>query len=206
MCIALKHHEPAEAAPCYSEKVIHPPKIKGAACIAALLAVAISACHKEEQAVAGVARDAARAEQQAQANASERDDQRAVLARIPLPTKSLYMNVHDPSQWENPFIAADADYLDLRVTMADANPSTATEGTLLRPKAARQQEMQIRPADLAKAIVALPSRAWPYGRVVAVAESPEADRRKRPAVRRNVEAAIQKLNDLGVVVEEWPGR
>lgn len=192
--------------PCYPETVIHPPKIKGAACMAALLAIAISACHKEEQAVAGVARNAARAEKQAQANATESDSERAALAKIPLPTKSLYINIHDPSQWENPFIAADAEYLDLHVMMQDANPSTATEGTLLRLKAARQQEMQIRPSDLAKAISALPARAWPYGRVVAVAESPEADRKQRPAVRRNVEAAIQKLNDLGVVVEEWPGR
>lgn len=192
--------------PCYPETVIHPPKIKGAACMAAFLAIAISACHKEEQAVAGVARNAARAEKQAQANATESDSERAALAKIPLPTKSLYINIHDPSQWENPFIAADAEYLDLHVMMQDANPSTATEGTLLRLKAARQQEMQIRPSDLAKAISALPARAWPYGRVVAVAESPEADRKQRPAVRRNVEAAIQKLNDLGVVVEEWPGR
>jgi hypothetical protein len=174
--------------------------------MAALLAIAISACHKEEQAVEGVARNAARAEQQAQANATERDSQRAALAKIPLPTKSLYINIRDPSQWENPFIAADADYLDLRVTMQDANPSTATEGTFLRPKAARQQELRIRISDLATAVVALPARAWPYGRVVAVAESPEATRKQRPAVRRNVEAAILKLNDLGVVVEEWPGR
>ena len=44
------------------------------------------------------------------------------------------------------------------------------------------------------------------GRIVAIAESPLADRKKRAAVRRNVETAIQKLNDLGVVVDEWPTR
>lgn len=171
-----------------------------------LLALTLSACHKEEQVVEGVARNAARAQEQAQANATERDAERTALSAIPLPTKSLYINIHDPSQWKNPFISADADYLDLHVIMQDANPSTATEGTFIRPEAARRQEMQIRPADLAKAISALPPRAWPYGRVVAVAESPEADRKKRPAVRRNVQAVIQKLNDLGIVVEEWPGR
>ncbi|MFZ0393852.1 MAG: hypothetical protein WAL73_08365, partial [Terracidiphilus sp.] len=109
----------------------------------------------------GVARNAARAEQQAQANATVSDAQRAQLAKIPLPTKSLYVDIHDPSQWQNPFISADANYLDLHVIMEDANPSTATEGTFLRPEAARRQEMQIRPADLAKAITALPARAWP---------------------------------------------
>jgi len=64
----------------------------------------------------------------------------------------------------------------------------------------------LRPADLADALIALPPGAWRYGRVVAVAESPLASRKDRPKVRRNVAAAIQQLNDLGVVVEEWPSR
>jgi len=42
--------------------------------------------------------------------------------------------------------------------------------------------------------------------VIAVAESPVASKKDRPAVRRNVEAAIKQLNDLGIVVEEWPTR
>lgn len=199
-------HGCAERIACYPETVIHPPKARPVAWVLVLLAVSISACHKEEQAVVGVAKNAARAEQQAQANATEGDAQRAELARIPLPTKSLYIDIHDPSRWQNPFISASAEYLDVHVTMEDANPSTVTEGTMLRPEAARRQELQIRPADLAKAVTALPPRAWPYGRVIAIAESPEPDRKNRAAVRRNVEVAIQKLNDLGVVVEEWPGR
>jgi len=55
-------------------------------------------------------------------------------------------------------------------------------------------------------LIALPAGAWRYGRVVAVAESPLASRRDGPQVRRNVEAAIKQLNDLGIVVEEWPTR
>ncbi len=64
----------------------------------------------------------------------------------------------------------------------------------------------MRPTDLADALVALPAGAWRYGRVIAVAESPLANSKDRPKVRRNVEAAIQKLNDLGIVVEEWPAK
>ena len=60
--------------------------------------------------------------------------------------------------------------------------------------------------DLAEALIALPDGAWHYGRVVSIAESPLADRKKRAAVRRNVEMTIQKLNDLGIVVDEWPTR
>jgi hypothetical protein len=100
----------------------------------------------------------------------------------------------------------DADYLTLHVTMADANPSPIGSGSLLRPTAARREELQLRPADLTQALIALPDGAWRYGRVVAIAESPLADRKKRPIVRRNVEGAIQKLNDLGIVVDEWPTR
>lgn len=156
--------------------------------------------------MAGVAHNAEQVQQRVQAAATERERQRSQMATIPLPTKSLYENIHDPSAWENPFISADAEYLDLRVNMTDPNPSSFGKGSMLRPAAARRQEMQIRPDDLTKALLALPPAAWRYGRVVAIAESPMADRKKRAQVRRNVEAAIQKLNDLGVVVEEWPGR
>jgi hypothetical protein len=164
------------------------------------------ACHKEEQAVVGVAHTAVQAEQKAQVAATERDRQRAALARIPLPTKSLYMDVHEPGMWANPFISVGAESLNLRVVMADANPSTVGQGTMLRPEAARRQELELHPGDLTEALIALPPGAWRYGRVVAIAESPLADRKKRPAIRRNVEAAIQTLNNLGVVVEEWPAR
>jgi|SRR5580704_6796285 hypothetical protein len=171
-----------------------------------LLAVSLVACHKEEQAVAGVAQKAAYAEQQAQATATLRDQQRAQLAHIPVPTKSLYVDIHEPSAWVNPFLSVESDMIDLQITLADANPSPVGQGTMMRPSAARRQELKVRPADLAKAIVALPDGAWPYGRVVAVAEVPGAPAKDRHVIRRNVEAAIQQLNDLGIVVEEWPTR
>jgi hypothetical protein len=176
------------------------------ASLALLLGLCLAACHKEEQAVVGVAQHAVNAEHRAQATATKRDQQRADLARIPLPTKSLYIDVHEPGAWANPFLSVDADMLTLRITMADANPSSLGQGTILRPEAARRQELQIRPADLADALIALPAGAWRYGRVIAVAESPLASRKDRPKLRRNVEAAIQQLNDLGIVVEEWPSR
>jgi hypothetical protein len=172
--------------------------------MALLLPLALTACHKEEQAVAGVAAKAANAERQAQAYATLRDQQRAELERVPLPSKNLYIDVHEPGAWANPFLSVEADTLNLRINLADANPSPVGEGTMLRPAAARRQEVQLRPTELAEAIVALPASAWRYGRVIAVAEAPGASRKDRPKIRRNVEAAIRQLNDLGVVVEEWP--
>ena len=178
--------------------------------MAVLLAVALVACHKEEQAVVGVAKNAVNAEHQAQAaaqaRATTRDQQRDALSRIPLPTKSLYVDVHEPSAWTNPFLAVGPDAITLRIVQADTNSSDAGKGTMLRPDAARRQEIEIRPKDLAEAMVALPQGAWQYGRVVAVAELPGAAQKDRPKIRRNVEAAIQQLNDLGIVVQEWPTR
>ena len=174
--------------------------------MALLLAVSFSACHREEQAVVGVAQNAVNAEHKAQAAATERDRQRAALELIPLPTKSMYVDVHEPGAWANPFLSVGSDTLNLRITLADANPSAVGQGTMLRPAAARRHEIQVRPADLAKALIALPAGAWRYGRVIAVAESPMAAPKDRPKVRRNIEAAIQQLNDLGIVVEEWPTR
>jgi hypothetical protein len=179
---------------------------RGFAVLTLLLFFALVACHKEEQAVEGVAKKAANAEHQVQASETLLDQQRAALDHIPLPTKSLYVDVHEAGAWANPFLSVEADTLDLRVTLADANPSPVGEGSMMRPTAARRQELQLRPADLAQAIVALPDAAWRYGRVIAVAEAPGASPKDRPKIRRNVESAIQQLNDLGIVVEEWPGR
>lgn len=179
-------------------------QLKSWAIMALLLAFSLAACRKEEQAVEGVAKDAAQAEHKAQATASERDTERAQLDKIPLPTKSLYVDVHDSSAWANPFLSVGPDVITLRIILPDSNPSPAGQGGVLRPEAARRQELQIRLSDLDKAIVAIPAGAWRYGRVIAVAESSSAAAKDRPVIRRNVEAAIRELNDLGVVVEEWP--
>lgn len=195
---------------CYPSGVSFPQKSGRFAAIAGLLICALIACHQQEQAVVGVAKSAVNAEHQAQAaaqaRATARDQQREQLSRIPLPTKSMYVDVHDPSAWANPFLAIGADTITLRITNADANTSDLGKGTMLRPEAARRQEIQIRPSDLDSAMVALPAGAWRYGRVVAVAEISGATAKDRPKIRRNVEAAIQQLNDLGIVVEEWPTR
>jgi hypothetical protein len=170
------------------------------------MGVTLAACHKEEQAVVGVAQNAVNAEHKAQATATLLDRQRAALEQIPLPTKSMYVDVREPGAWANPFLSVGADTLNLRILLADANPSTLGQGTMMRPDAARRQELPLRPADLPQALVALPAGAWRYGRVIAVAESPLAAPKDRPKLRRNVEAVIQQLNDLGIVVEEWPSR
>jgi hypothetical protein len=183
-----------------------PAHLKGVVWPGLILALALTACHKEEQAVVGVAKTAVQAEQKAQAHATERDQQRAQLQKIPLPTKSMYVDIHEPAAWANPYLAVGPETISLRILQQDANPSPVGQGTMLRPEAARRQETQIRPADLAKALVAVPAGAWHYGRVIVLAETNATNPKDRPKIRKNVEEAIQQLNDLGIVVEDWPAR
>jgi hypothetical protein len=174
--------------------------------LTAIVPLFVTGCKKEQQAVTKVAATAVNAEHSAQAASAARDQQRAQLARIAIPTKSRYVDVHEPGAWANPFLSFDAQMINVRVTLADANTSTIGQGGMLRPSAARRREVQIHPKDLVEALTALPESAWPYGRVVAIEESPLADKKSRPTIRRQIEAAIQQLNDLGVVVDEWPAR
>jgi hypothetical protein len=184
--------------------VIERSRCKAFWSLALLLGVTLTACHKEEQAVAGVAQHAVNAEHKAKAAATERDRQRAALAAIPLPTKSLYENVRETSAWANPFLWVGPDTLDLRILPAAADHDAGERNAKSHPDGARRQDIQLRPGDLAQTLVSLPPAAWRYGRVIAVAESPQANPKLRPKVRRHIETAIQQLNDLGIVVEEWP--
>lgn len=132
--------------------------------------------------------------------AAELESQREQLQQISLPAKSRYMAIHSFESWENPYITVQPGMLELHVTLADANPSTLGVGGMLRPIGARRQVIQIGMDKLGEAISSVPQDAWPYGRVVAIEEAHKTPPAAEPAVRRNMEAAIAKLNDLGVIV------
>ena len=128
---------------------------------------------------------------------------RRQIELIPPPSKTRYMAVHSLSGWENPYLTVQENMATLHVTLADANPSDMGEGGMLRPVGARRQDLNVRVSDLPAALNAIPENSWPYGRVVAVEEAHDTPASARPAVRRNMEAAIKTLGDLGVVVYEW---
>jgi len=125
------------------------------------------------------------------------------LEQIPLPSKSRYLSVHTLTIWENPYLTIQGNMVTLHVTVADANTSDLGVGGILRPVGARHQDLNVRTADLPAALNAIPQTAWPYGRVVAVEEAHDAPASARPELRRNMEAAIKMLGDVGVVVYEW---
>jgi hypothetical protein len=122
---------------------------------------------------------------------------------IPPPSKGRYMAIHSLSDWENPYFTVQQNMATLHVTLADANPTSLGVGGLLRPVGARRQDLVIRLSDLPGALDAVPEASWPYGRVVAVEEAHGTPPSAEPAVRRNVEATVKTLNDLGVVVYDW---
>jgi len=148
------------------------------------------------------ARQQARA--QAQAAAKKIAAARLELEQIPPPAKSRYMAIHTQESWGNPFLIVGGENVTMRVISPDQTGSAALPSAMLKPAKARQQELEIRLADLPDALGALPPADWPYGRVVAVEEDPAETRANRLQVRRNMEATMQVLNNLGVVIYEWP--
>jgi hypothetical protein len=143
--------------------------------------------------------------QERQAAQSKMDAARQELEQIPPPSKNRYLSVHSKEAYGNPFLVVHPQTVTVTVIYRDQDPNGFTAGGMLRPAKARKQEVDVRPADLPEALASLSPEVWPYGRVVAIEESPAAPRAERVAIRRNVEAAIQVLNDLGVVVDEWTG-
>jgi len=132
------------------------------------------------------------------------DSARPQLDLIPPPSKSRYLAIASLSEWENPYLTVQQNMATLHVTQADTNPSQLDTGGMLRPVSARRQDLTVRVSDLPAALDAVPQSSWPYGRVVAIEEAHDTPASARPAVRRNVEAAIKTLGDMGVVVYEWP--
>ncbi len=128
---------------------------------------------------------------------------RPEIALVPLPSKSRYLTVRSRSNWDNPFVTVDADTLMVRVTHDDANTSPVGQGDFLRPVGARRESLTIRLSELPSALAALPESAWPYGRVVAIEETPASTPAVRLKIRRNVEKTLQVLSELGIVINEW---
>lgn len=175
-----------------------------------LLASLMTACshapspRKAANSVEAAAAARAQALQKEKAAAQAQDADRQELAGIPLPAKSLYMSIHTRQSWTNPFLIVDKSTVNLSMLYPSTGPAASPGDSLLRPVAARRRVLDLRLSDLPEAITAMPSDVWPFGRVIAVEEDPTAAPSDLPAVRRNVEATMQILGNLGVVVYEWP--
>ena len=175
--------------------LIYPSSVRNFALIPVLLVLSLAGCTRQ-----GVPHPSPSAVAQQQ---REVDGVRHDLEQIALPSKSRYLAVHSLTLWENPYLTIQGGMVTMHVTVADANTSDLGVGGILRPVGARHQDLNVRTADLPAALNAIPQNSWPYGRVVAVEEAHDAPASARPELRRNMEAAIKLLGDLGVVVYEW---
>jgi hypothetical protein len=126
------------------------------------------------------------------------DSARQQLDMIPPPSKGRFMAIHSAESWENPSVTVEPGMLELRVTVADGNPSPMLAGGMLRPVGARQQELNISVDKLDEAVSSIPENAWPYGRVISVEEPRNTPPKAEPQVRRNLEITVRELNDLGI--------
>ena len=111
----------------------------------------------------------------------------AGLESIPAPDRSLYPSFHDLSGWKNPYLVVREDgigFVDL----------SNHEVHILKP-----EEI---PAELAT----LPSSAWPYGRVVLVAEAAPKNPidQAKAEVRKNRALLVGTLKELDVQIHEVP--
>ena len=93
---------------------------------------------------------------------------RQELTQIPPPLKSVYLNINQESQWQNPFLSVEQNMIQVRIYLPDENASPIDRGGITRLSSARKQVVNVRLAELPRALSSLPDGAWPYGRVVAI--------------------------------------
>jgi hypothetical protein len=175
----------------YPEPVLTPRTISTACLLPALL-LGLAGCHEHAPSP-----NAQQATQQARA---QLETEREQLDQLPPPAKSAFLSVHSFDSWQNPVLTVQPSMLELHILLADANTTPVGVGGMFRPVNARRQELTISLSSLGEAMSAIPHSSWPYGRVVAIEEPNKTPPSAEPAVRRNMETTISRLNDLGIVV------
>jgi hypothetical protein len=107
------------------------------------------------------------------------------LESIPAPDPSKYPIVSDMVHWQNPYLVVRGDGIGL-VDLGN-----------------REIHM-LKPEEIPGKLVSLPSSAWPYGRVVLVAESVPKDptEQTKADVRKNRALLLGTLKELDVQYRE----
>jgi hypothetical protein len=110
----------------------------------------------------------------------------ARLQQIPPADTQKYAGLRDMKAWRNP-------YLIIRI-----------DGVGLFDPANNEQHL-LKPDELPNVLAALPATAWPYGRVVAVAEnSVTGSEDQRVAIRRNKGIVASTLESLHILINWVP--
>ena len=134
--------------------------------------------------------------------AAAKTSARQQLAEVPPPRKDIYASIDQESRWLNPFLSIEQNMIQLRIYLPDENSSSIDRGGITRLRAARRLVVNIRLAELPRALSSLPDGAWPYGRVVAIGRDPGAPQ-NRAWFSNHLEITVRALQDMGVVVDDW---
>ncbi len=127
---------------------------------------------------------------------------RQELTQIPPPLKSVYLNINQEPQWQNPFLSVEQNMIQLRIYLPDENASPIDRGGITRLSSARKQVVNVRLAELPRALSSLPDGAWPYGRVVAIGREKDTPQ-NRAWFPNHLDITVRALQDMGVVVDDW---
>lgn len=134
--------------------------------------------------------------------AAAKTSARQELTQIPLPLKSVYLNINQENQWQNPFLSVERNMIQLRIYLPDENSSPIDRGGLTRLSSARKQVVNVRLAQLPRALSSLPAGAWPYGRVVAIGREKDTPQ-NRAWFHSHLDITVRALQDMGIIVDDW---
>jgi hypothetical protein len=107
------------------------------------------------------------------------------IAGLPEPDDEAVRRIRTGEEWTNPSIAVNADGYDLIV---QGEPG----------------ETRLNLADLETALLRLPAKCWPLGRVVIVSENGVRSTGDEVPIRRHLQAVKGMLESHRLRVELWP--
>ena len=86
--------------------------------------------------------------------AAAKTSARQELTQIPPPHKSVYLNINQEVQWQNPFLSVEQNMIQLRIYLPDENSSPIDRGGITRLSSARKQVVNVRLSELPRALSA----------------------------------------------------
>ena len=134
--------------------------------------------------------------------AADEASARQELTEIPAPLKSVYLNINEEPQWQNPYLSVEKNMIQMRIYLPDENASPIDRGGITRLSSARKQVVNVRLAELPRALSSLPVGAWPYGRVVAIGREKDTPQ-NHPWFQNHLDITVRALQEMGVVADDW---
>jgi hypothetical protein len=120
-----------------------------------------------------------------QKSAPKKPSPTAILQAIPSADPAKYDHVQNTKNWRNPYLIVRADGVALYDTADSA-------------------EIILKPEEVIGALAQLPRSNWPYGRVVAAAETAAASDQDGVAIRRNKGLVGGLLEEAHVAIRWVP--